>query len=33
MGAAGRRRAIERFSWSSIAAKTVALYDRVRAVG
>jgi len=27
------RRAIERFSWSSIAAKTAALYDRVRALG
>ena len=26
MGAAGRRRAVERFSWSSIADKTVALY-------
>ena len=26
MGAAGRRRAVEKFSWSSIAAKTVALY-------
>jgi starch synthase len=33
MGAAGRRRAVERFSWSSIAAKTVDLYDRVRALG
>ena len=33
MGAAGRRRALERFSWSSIAAKTVALYDHVRTVG
>ncbi|MGZ6300000.1 MAG: glycosyltransferase, partial [Candidatus Limnocylindria bacterium] len=27
MGAAGRRRAVERFSWSSIAEQTVALYD------
>jgi starch synthase len=26
MGAAGRRRAMERFSWSSIADETVALY-------
>ena len=26
MGAAGRRRAVEKFSWSSIAAQTVALY-------
>lgn len=33
MGAAGRSRAIERFSWSSIATQTAALYDRVRAVG
>ncbi|HTI30482.1 MAG TPA: glycogen synthase [Methylomirabilota bacterium] len=33
MGAAGRRRAIERFSWSSIAARTVALYDQVSQVG
>jgi len=29
MGAAGRRRAIEEFSWSSIAERTVALYDRL----
>lgn len=33
MGTAGRRRAIERFSWSSIAAQTAALYDRVRGLG
>jgi glycosyltransferase involved in cell wall biosynthesis len=26
MGAAGRRRAVESFSWSSIAEQTVALY-------
>jgi len=26
MGAAGRRRAVEQFSWSSIADRTVALY-------
>jgi glycogen synthase len=30
MGAAGRRRAVERFSWSSIAAQTVALYGSLR---
>ena len=30
MGAAGRRRAVEQFSWSSIAAQTVALYDGLR---
>ena len=30
MGVAGRRRAIERFSWSSIAERTVALYDELR---
>jgi glycogen synthase len=29
MGAAGRRRAVEQFSWSSIADQTVALYDRL----
>lgn len=29
MGAAGRRRAVELFSWSSIAERTVALYDRL----
>ena len=33
MGAAGRRRAIERFSWASIAAQTAAVYDEVRGVG
>ena len=33
MGAAGRRRAIERFSWSSIAARTAALYAVVSGVG
>jgi glycogen synthase len=33
MGVAGRRRAIERFSWSSIATRTAALYDEVCAVG
>ena len=27
MGEAGRRRAIERFSWSAVAAETVALYE------
>jgi starch synthase len=27
MGKAGRRRAIERFSWSAVAAETVALYE------
>ncbi|MEP7039963.1 MAG: glycogen synthase [Chloroflexota bacterium] len=32
MGAAGRRRAIDRFSWSSIAGRTAALYDAVRGV-
>ncbi len=31
MGAAGRRRAVEQFSWSSIAAQTVALYGTLRA--
>ncbi len=31
MGAAGRRRAVERFSWSSIADETVALYRRLLA--
>jgi alpha-maltose-1-phosphate synthase len=30
MGAAGRRRAVERFSWSSIAEQTVALYESLR---
>jgi starch synthase len=29
MGSAGRRRAIDRFSWSSIAAQTVALYGEL----
>jgi starch synthase len=29
MGEAGRRRAIERFSWPAIAAETVALYEKV----
>jgi alpha-maltose-1-phosphate synthase len=29
MGRAGRRRAIERFSWPAIAAETVALYEKV----
>jgi glycosyltransferase involved in cell wall biosynthesis len=29
MGAAGRRRAVERFSWASIALQTVALYGRL----
>jgi glycogen synthase len=29
MGAAGRRRAVERFSWASIASQTVALYGRL----
>ena len=28
MGAAGRRRAVERFSWPAIAAETVAVYER-----
>jgi starch synthase len=28
-GEAGRRRAVERFSWSRVAAETVALYERV----
>ena len=31
MGQAGRRRAVEHFSWTSIAEQTVALYQRVRA--
>jgi len=30
MGEAGRRRAVEHFSWTSIAEQTVALYQRVR---
>jgi alpha-maltose-1-phosphate synthase len=29
MGAAGRRRAVERFSWASIALQTIALYERL----
>jgi starch synthase len=29
MGAAGRRRAIEQFDWSAIAAQTLAIYDRL----
>jgi glycogen synthase len=29
MGAAGRRRAVEQFSWSSIADQTVSLYDKL----
>jgi alpha-maltose-1-phosphate synthase len=29
MGEAGRRRAVEKFSWSAVAERTVALYDRV----
>ena len=29
MGEAGRRRAVEEFSWSAVAQRTVALYDRV----
>jgi starch synthase len=32
-GGAGRRRAVERFNWSAIAAETVALYERVRSGG
>ena len=28
MGGAGRRRAVERFSWPAIAAETVAVYER-----
>ena len=28
MGRAGRRRAVERFSWPAIAAETVAVYER-----
>ena len=31
MGIAGRRRAVERFSWGAIADRTVALYERVAA--
>ena len=30
MGVAGRRRAVERFSWASIAARTLELYRSVR---
>jgi starch synthase len=33
MGAAGRRRAVEQFSWSSIAARTIALYRALAGVG
>jgi glycosyltransferase involved in cell wall biosynthesis len=29
MGRAGRRRVLEHFSWPSIAARTVELYERV----
>ena len=29
MGATGRTRAVERFSWSAIADETVALYERL----
>jgi starch synthase len=29
MGEAGRRRTVEEFSWSAVARRTVALYDRV----
>ena len=31
MGAAGRRRAVERFDWAAIAAQTVAIYERLLA--
>ncbi len=33
MGEAGRRRALEEFSWRSVAERTVALYERVVAAG
>jgi starch synthase len=33
MGAAGRRRAVERFSWASIAEQTAALYASLLTVG
>jgi glycosyltransferase involved in cell wall biosynthesis len=29
LGEAGRRRTVEEFSWSAVAQRTVALYDRV----
>jgi starch synthase len=29
MGVAGRRRAVERFSWGAIAERTIELYERV----
>jgi len=29
MGGAGRRRAVEEFSWNAVAQRTVALYERV----
>ncbi len=31
MGEAGRRRAVEEFSWRAVAERTVALYERVAA--
>ena len=31
MGAAGRRRAVERFAWAAIAAQTMAVYERLLA--
>jgi len=33
MGAAGRRRAVERFSWSAIADRTIGLYETLTATG
>jgi glycosyltransferase involved in cell wall biosynthesis len=33
LGAAGRARALERYSWSSVAAQTVAVYERAIAAG
>jgi len=31
LGAAGRRRAVEVFSWESVAAQTVAVYEKAMA--